>query len=68
MSRASSFRQRDLEKALAAARKVGVSASAVVVTPKGEIRFEFTPSAAVISQAADTPEAALARWQQEHGA
>lgn len=69
MSRASAFRQRDLEKALAAARKVGVEASAVVVNARsGEIRFELGgQSAAPAPTGADTPDAALARWQAEHG-
>jgi hypothetical protein len=67
MPRTSAFRQRDLEKALAAARKVGVK-SAVVTVAGAEMRFEFSDRAApTIPAGGDTPEAELARWRAENG-
>lgn len=67
VSRASSFSQRDLEKALRAAKKQATHPSAVVVTRSGDIRFEFANAGNMPAVIADTPDAELARWKAECG-
>lgn len=62
-SRASNFRQRDVEKALGAAKASGLDLAASEVKPDGTIRLIFGRA----YEPANEADRALERWHRENG-
>jgi hypothetical protein len=66
-SRASSFRQRDLEKAIRAVRATGGELSEIVITPDGSVRLIVGAVVSCKPNAEAETAAAFDQWLAKHG-